>query len=254
MKIGCCIRAEEIDRAAQCGFDFVDLHGAELAQMAKAKVRTLADKLDQLGLPCLGIHASVPSTVRLNGPDYDEEKVRLYFQSLKDPLDMLHVQAVGLGSPMSRSLPEGYAREKANEQMIRSMIIASEELPNQQILLESLNTMETNYINSLAEAYELVSRANHPRVGLVLDLYHFVLCGDNLSMLTDDCIRKIGYLHIADPVERKYPSDQTDESLEKLLKNAVSLVSCDAIALEAISVPGSPDLLDGWAYLHTKIK
>lgn len=214
----------------------------------------LAEKLDQMNMPCLGIHASVPPEVRFNGPEYSEEKLQSYFHNLGRKLNMLNVSMVGIGSPMSRTLSTGFSRTMADEQMIHSLTIACQEMPQQQILLESLNAMETNYINSITTAYQLISRVNAPNVGLVLDLYHFILCDDELNMLTDDCIRKIAYLHVADPFERRYPSEQTDEILEKLLKDVVGLVSCDAIALEAISAPGNPDLAEGMAYLHTKLK
>ena len=87
----------------------------------------------------MGIHASVPPSIRLNGPDYDEEKLRAYFHSLSKRLDMLNIPIISIGSPASRTLPEGYARELADQQMIRSLSIASEELPRMKILLESLN-------------------------------------------------------------------------------------------------------------------
>lgn len=254
MKIGCCINANEIDYAAQYEIDFIDLNGSELANMTEEEVRALAEKLKELHLPCVGIHSSVPGSIRLNGPDYDEEPLREHFRSLRKRLDLLGVQIAGIGSPGSRKLPEGYSREMADQQMIRTLTIAAEELPQQYVLLESLNTSETNYINSSAEAYDVVSRVSTQSVGLLLDFYHFARCNDDLSMLTPECAKKVGYLHVADPFERRYPSEQTDKAFGKVIQDAVKLVPCDMIAVEAVRGDGKPELPDALAYLKELFK
>ena len=249
MKYGCCINLCDIDAAAEIGFDFVDLHGAQLAGCGDAEA--VAGRLERSGLSCYGLHASVPPDIRLAGDDYDETRVRAYFHTLGSRARRLGVRMVCIGSPRSRTLPEGFPISLADEQMARSLRAACAEMPDCTVLLESLSRSETNYINSIREAFAMVKTLAVPNLALVLDLYHFWLCGDDLSMLTPDAARSVRYLHMADPNARRYPSAATDARFIDRTRDIVRITGCGAVALEALSPDWKRDARLSLNYLHT---
>lgn len=235
MKIGCCINLVDIDIIAALGYDFVDLSGQELAQRTREEVRHYAEKLEALQLPCMALHATVPGYVRLTGPDFSADAVRDYFEKLASKAEPFGLRYIGVGSPNSRSIPEGYDVARADSQMCEALKIAAQAFPDAEILLESLHRGETNYINSYAHACAVARSADTPRIRTVLDVYHFAMCADRVETITESQLAQAAYLHIADPERRAFPSEETNSQFIALTRKILSCVQCDAIAIEAVS-------------------
>lgn len=233
MKIGCCIDAPDLAQALRIGYDFVDLNGQELAAMPLPAVKDLAAELGQV--PCMGLHATVPARVRLAGPDFSLDAVREYFYTLAERARICGVRYMGIGSPASRNLPQGFPVERADEQLRMALAAASEAYPQGMILLESLNPTETNYINTMAHAARILEGFEPARFGLVLDVYHFTLCGERAENLTEEIIRLVRYAHIADPIERRFPSADTDPALFAFTRSAAWRAGTEALAIEAVT-------------------
>lgn len=231
MKVGCCVDAREIDAALGCGFDFLDLNGQELVGMSLHEVRKLAGKMGDVA--CRGIHAAVPAHIRMTGWSMDLNRVKEYFSCLARRMEVLKVRYLGIGSPASRTLPLDFSQERADQQMRAVLAEASRAYPQGLVLLESLNTGETNYINTIAHAARVVDGLDASRVGLVLDVYHLVLCGEGLDAVTKEVAGRIHYMHIADPVGRAFPSYSTDPSLFDLTRRAARATGVEEIAIEA---------------------
>lgn len=231
MKIGCCVHAQEIETALQCGFDFVDLNGQELAAMPLGAVKELAGRMR--GATCLGLHATVPAQIRLAGEDFALDRVKAYFDILAPRARLLGVRYLGIGSPAARRLPPGYPVQRADEQMRLALTAAAAAYPQGEILLESLNPGETNYINTLSHAARVIAGLDAARVGLVLDVYHLVLCGEGAQAITGEIAGRIRYMHIADVAGRRYPWRGTDPDLFALARAAARITGAEEIAIEA---------------------
>lgn len=231
MKIGCCVDVCDAERVIAQGFDFVDLNGQELASMPLEAVRALADRLGRA--PCIGLHATVPARVRLAGPDFSLAAAAAYFQGLAERARLLRVRYLGIGSPRSRSLPSDFPVARADAQMRDALRAAATAYPEGQILLESLNPTETNYINSLAHAARVIEGLDPARIGLVLDVFHFALCGERPGALTDAIAARVRYIHIADPVRRSFPSASTDPALLDFVRDAARRAGVTELAIEA---------------------
>ena len=251
MKIGCCIDLRQIDDIAGLGFDFVDLNGQELANCTAEQAERLLLRLKELRLPCLGLHATVPAKVRLNGPGFDGDTAANYFRLLAQRAAALDVRYLGIGSPAARSLPDGYPREAADDEFCASLAAAAEAFPNALVLVEALNRSETNYVNSYAEACVLVRRAAHPAVRTVLDLYHFAKCGDDPAALDRDEFGLACYLHIADPEGRAFLSNATSPEFMKMAERIARRTMCAEIAIEAVTDDLRRDAAAALAILRT---
>lgn len=224
----------------------MDLAGAELAGLPLYDVECVADRLQQMRLPCIGIHAAVPPDIKLCGSGYSEKKIKEYAQSLCAKVKRLNIRFLGIGSPRSRQLDDKESRETAKAQLCFSIRIFAEELPDAFVLLESLNKEETNFINTMSEAYEIISSVNQENTGLVCDLYHMAKSGETSAAFTDGLSRSIRYLHIADPDRRRYPQESSPAGLYELLKDAVDRTGCEYLSIEAVSSCMEEDTASGY--------
>ena len=245
MKIGYCIsikefntliKEKEIDLHEVLGF--VDLSGQELMRLEPEEFRSLKKELTEREIPCKGVHATFPAEIALTGRSRDKTLLREYCLELSERCDQLGLAFVGIGSPVSRRLTNGYLRQDADQQMVENLQMFSQ-IFHTKILLESLSQEETNYINSVQSAFWCIKNAGCDRnqsLGLVGDIYHFWKCGEKLEQIPQEVWDQIHYMHIADPVGRAYLSQATSEAFHNYAVTAMRYCSrADEIAVEAVT-------------------
>lgn len=235
IKLGCCIDIEQVYSVCELGYDFIDLSGAELVKKSREEIEKLAEYLKQRSIPCIGIHATFPKEIKLIGDEYNPVILREYMDRLVEKAKILNVRYIGIGSPGSRQRENGVPKEMADRQMRDALGLICEQAEEFDILLESLNQEETNYINSLQEAYDLEKGVNKSNIGLVWDIYHFIKCGEKVDKISEDLLSHVKYLHIADPDGRKYPSDTSGRELFDVMEKAISLTKVEYLAVEALT-------------------
>ena len=98
----------------EIGYNYVELPGKVIAAMSDKEFSAFADKLP---LPALGMNAFCPPTVVIAGPGYDIQFARQYVSGLAQRAATLGVKMVGIGSPMSRILPDGFDTALAHTQI-----------------------------------------------------------------------------------------------------------------------------------------
>jgi sugar phosphate isomerase/epimerase len=116
----------------------------------------------------------IPGDMKSVGPDRDMHKLLAWAETAFTRARKAGTEIIVYGSGGSRRIPDGFSKQKAEEQFAQ---ILSEMAPLAQesgvtIVIEPLNTRETNLVNSLAEGAEIVSRVSHPNVQLLADIYH----------------------------------------------------------------------------------
>lgn len=214
--------------------EFVDLSGIELAVLSIEEVKELADRLKNMRLKCVGLHSVFPSGLNLVGKDCDPDRNLSYFREIVKRANILGVKYIGIGSPGSRMLSRKADKSEADLQMIHILRTFCMEAGKTKILLESLNKRETNYINTLDEAYNIIDKVGKKNAGLVLDLYHFLLEGEVITNIRPKIWNRIYYVHIADPKTREYPGKSSCMKLKTTLLEALKKTNhvCE-IAVEA---------------------
>ena len=236
MKIGCCTSVENMEVLDRLGYDFVDLPGARIAAMEEAEFEHLRQELRAGRLKCMAFHASVPPGIRMTGDKIDERANGSYLKRLISRGKQLNIRYIGIGSPNSRTVPEGYSIAKADGQMLHFLETACEIAGNGvDILLESLNRTETNYINSISHAAALVERSGRANLGLVLDIYHFLREGEDPGILSGELLEKVRYVHIAEPVKRGFPAPGQTDVFAEVLKRLDEFGYKGDISIEAMT-------------------
>ena len=157
---------------AALGFDVIELPIEEVGQFDVARAGELAR--------AHGLEVSVCAVI---GPGRDlllpgeAERGIAYLRSCIDV-------AQALGSPTVagpfysavgrcwRSIPA--ERERDVEQVARTLRSLGDYAADRGVVLgvETLNRFETSFLNTTAQALELIGRVDHPAVGVALDLFH----------------------------------------------------------------------------------
>ena len=120
-------------------------------------------------------------------------------------------QAIVFGSGGARNVPDGFPQAEANNQLVRFLRLAGDVAEREEvtIVIEPLNSRDSNIITSVVEGMQLAQAADHPRVRLLADLYHMMEDDEPLENITT-CAQWLNHVHVADtsrgaPGEGDYP-------------------------------------------------
>lgn len=213
MKLGICSPIERIDRIQELGFDYIELPVTSIAALSDSDFVQVEEKNKKSKIKCEAFNLLFPKEIRLVGDNVDRAAVTRYISAALKRVGILGGEVVVFGSGGARRCPEGWQRDEAWKQLIETCILLGNEAEKYgiTIVIEPLNTGETNIINSVSEGLKLAQEVNHPNIRLLADFYHMRL--ENESM---DSIIKSGaflkHLHIANKTGRAYPLISEEDS------------------------------------------
>ncbi len=147
-----------------------------------------------------------PGSIKITGPQVDEQRILNYLDTVFYRAKRADVPLIVLGSGGSRRLPEGYNKEQAKKEfasLCRKMAMVAKK-HTRTIAIESLNSTETNFLNTLEEAAEIVKMVNHPNFRLNADIYHMMKENEPPQHILD-ARKYIVYVEIAEKEKRTFP-------------------------------------------------
>lgn len=127
----------------------------------------------------------MPGDMKLVGPLVNEEAIVNYARAVFARCQRAGVKLIIWGSGGARRVPDGFDPIVAREQFIaiaRKVAVAAKEY-DITLALENLNSTETNFINTLADALKVVKEVNHPNFLLCADIYHMLMEDEPPSVL-----------------------------------------------------------------------
>ena len=86
------------------------------------------------------------------------------------------------------------------------------------------------------------------------DIYHFLKSGESVEELSEELLSCVKYLHIADPVGRKYPSIATDKEVFTVMRTAAWRTGVKYLAVEAFSQNFEADALQARKILQQQFR
>jgi D-psicose/D-tagatose/L-ribulose 3-epimerase len=210
MRYGVCVSSRaQIDAIASAGFDFCELPAAAVQPFddeatALPAMRLLGDA----PLRAEAFNVLVPPVLPLTGPKVDRVALRSYLRRAFSRMSKLGAQVAVLGSGGARRIPNGYPRAHGMGHLAESMAVVLDEAHNAGItlVLEHLNSKETNTVNSLADAQTLIeinTMLAHRGMKLLVDLYHLEMEQEPLTHVTD-AGALLAHVHVAGG-ERRAP-------------------------------------------------
>lgn len=216
IRIGCClsmnaaaepkIGSEAIPLFAGLGFDYIELPLAQVMELSRRAFGDLLDKIRTAGIPVEACNNFFPAALRLTGEHARPDEALEYVRAAVDRAAALGAGIIVLGSSGAKNIPPGFPYECARKQLAELLVKIQALLagPGITVVLEPLNTRESNFITTAGEALALVRELSLDNVKLLVDYYH-------LRMEREDpgVIREAGsllrHIHIAAPGERLFP-------------------------------------------------
>jgi sugar phosphate isomerase/epimerase len=147
-----------------------------------------------------------PSSLKITGPQVDEKRILSYLDTVFYRAKRANIPLIVLGSGGSRRLPEGYDYRQAKKEfalLCRKMAVVAKK-HNITIAIESLNSTETNFLNTLEDAADVVKSVNHPNFRLNADIYHMLKENEPPQHIID-AAKLIVYAEIAEKEKRSLP-------------------------------------------------
>lgn len=224
MQVGCSlVRPEDIPLAGIIGFDYVELMGKYLVALDNKEFALLIKALRESGLACKGINGYCPENIIIAGPGFDLKAARQYAKRVASRAKEAGVSYVGIGSPRSRMLPEGYSRKLAKMQVMDFLKVTAEEMGQYDITvcLEALAPCYCNFINYIAEAAGITQEIGWDSIRTVLDFYNMEHTGEaDIDLLP--WINEIVHGHISDdagsPQKRYFLKTEKREIHQKRIR------------------------------------
>lgn len=219
MKIGCCAPIEQYGQAVDAGFSYIELPGSVLSEISDEELGQWERTVGNGSIPCRGLNASIPPAVRICGPGFSEDAAEQYARRLCTRAARLGALNIGIGSPNSRTLPQGFSVETAwrqTEQFLRIFCAAA--LPcGIRVLWEPVNPSETNFgvdsLESLAHVEKLLGEGLS-NFGMIADLYHMACKGEDVEVLAR-MLPYVEHIHIASSLSGRGHVTEADAELMK---------------------------------------
>lgn len=153
-----------------------------------------------------------PASIKIAGPAVNEIRVLEYADTILRRAGMMGVKYIVLGSSGARSIPSDYDKEKAKIDFIalckKLAIVAKKH--NVTILLENLQSQETNFITSLKSAAEVVRLVAHPSFRLNADIFHMLRENESPQEIIN-AASLIAFCEIAEKEKRTLPGVMGDD-------------------------------------------
>lgn len=268
MKLGLCLNMiaagadgtgqEWIGRLNEIGLDYVEIALAQAMALDRETFKDgLLAPLRDSSLTCLSCNNFFPASRKLTGPDADRPAALAYAEAALDMACELGATRVVFGSSGARNRPMGFPREAALDQLAELLGRLGElaRARGLTIVLETLNTLESNVLNHLEESHALMKRVNDPNVRMLVDSFHAWMVGDTVERvwaLGDD----LRHVHVAHLLGRGLPCPGDEAPWEAFFGALAGIGYEGGVSMEAV-VPGDdpiPKLRDAGAFLRRWVK
>ncbi len=257
MRYGICTNTDNLKLVADAGFDYIEPALTELAALSEDQFQILVKKIQSSSIKAEVFNVFFPGTIHLTGSDVQRNSIQEHAKKALTRAALLGCKTVVLGSGGSRKIPEGFPVEEAKEQFKDALTIAGEIASSLgiTIVLEPLNTTETNLVNSVLEGLQTVKEVNHTNVKLLADFYHIQKENQSLS----DILKCTGYLehiHIANSHGRVYPLSQNEDQYKEFFEHLVQVGYNGRISIEGSTnnmIEDAPKALKMMKILEEKI-
>lgn len=212
-RFGWCRGIEDAPLLKELGFDFIECKVTDLQLENREEMRKRLPLYERSPLPVQAFNVLFPGGLSVVGPDVDAPRLRSYVGRAAEAIARIGARVVVFGSGKARNVPDGWHRERAEEQIVELLGWIADEFRGTSLTLaiEPLNRKETNIINSVDEAVELARRVGRSEIRVLADFYHMMMENEDLGTLV---VHKdwLAHVHVADtgrlsPGTGQYPYD-----------------------------------------------
>lgn len=213
------IEQDSVLSAAGCGC-IIESIGRRLSprQVTEADFQLFRARMRKSPMPVCAFNLFIPGELKVVGPAVDEKAVLNYVETVMARVAQTNTRMIVWGSGGSRRIPEGFDRRVAEKQFVHiaKKIARIARKYDITIALENLNSTETNFINTVAEALAIVRKVHHTNLRLNADIYHMLKEGESPAILAATK-RYLAHVEIAEK-EKRTPPGTTGEDFRPYLR------------------------------------
>jgi sugar phosphate isomerase/epimerase len=170
-------------------------------EISPAQRKEMVSVMKDSGLECVGLHwllAPPPKGLHFTTPDTDvRRKTVAYLDMLIDFCGDLGGSYMIFGSPKQRDT-RAISVEQAKKYFAEGLTSVADHAQQQgiEILIEALGKRNTDVVNTLAEATELVERINHPAIKTMFDFNNTADETEPFDVLLRKYYKNIHHVHV----------------------------------------------------------
>ena len=236
MKIGVCTSLDNIERARDLGFDYIEGVANALAPMTAEEFSAVRRRVADAGIPVPAMAGLFPwgadTPYQMFTAGSGRDVYMDYFNRTFERASALGVRFCVFGSGGARRFPETVSYGDACKRVVEVLRWSGEAAAPFGITMvfEPLRAAETNFGNSLCEGSWVVRAADHPNVALLADYYHMAAMGEPMSEVTR--IGGIRHAHLATRERRLAPAVTASDDLQGFFDGLVRLGTCEHASIE----------------------
>ena len=233
MKFGVVSKLENIDLVASLGFDYIESYVTAIAAMSDEEFAAVETKLASAPIKVEACCVLLPDSVPVTGPNYDAAQQEAYLEKAFSRLQKLGVGPVVFGSGSARKVPEGFDRAEAWHQLVQFGRLAARIAAKYGLtmVMEPLNTKETNVINTQIDGLKLMQDIDRPSFQILSDYYHLALAEEGRAEVAA-CGENLRHTHIANPVGRVMPKEGDGIDYDAFFAGLADCGYCGRMSLE----------------------
>jgi len=208
MRIGCCGGIGDAALIRDAGFDYIELPtGALMSATDEAAYQRVMENVRAMGIPVEACNVFIPATMKITGPNVEREPLWQYAGTALQRMGEIGVRICVFGSGGARSIPEGFDRAQALDQLEAFLDHVQETSARHgvRVVIEPLNRKESNVFNSVAESDQFNVTRGLSGIGVLADLYHISVEGESFDGMAAAGDR-LGHVHVAD-ADRSAPGE-----------------------------------------------
>ena len=245
IKIGCCLNMnakgepkigqEAIPLFAKMGFDYVELPLAQVMELPAGKFKAVLEMI-KAGIPLEACNNFFPASVRLTGNDAKLETILEYAKAAIEKAALMGAKVIVLGSSGAKNIPPGFPYESAVVQL-KELLIELDRIVKPlgiTVVLEPLNSKESNFITTAAEGLGIVEELSLDNVKLLIDYYHMRVENED-SEVVNKAGDDLRHIHIASCEGRFFPKPADNENYGMFLARLKASGYDHRISIEAYS-------------------
>ncbi|MEQ1634000.1 MAG: sugar phosphate isomerase/epimerase family protein [Planctomycetota bacterium] len=243
-----------LDRIAALGFAYIEPALSKLAALPDAEIDAVRARVAASRLRAEAMNWFLPPDLLITGPAVDDARIESYLERALPIAASFGTRVIVFGSPKSRTIPDGFPRDRAQQQLVAFLRRCADVIERHRfdltICIEALRRPETNVLNSVREAMQLARDVDRPQVRIVVDFYHLAFENEDPAVVRE-AAPWIAHLQIADPRERGYPRSEDGEPRYAQFFDALAEVGYRGrISIEAISQEFDADAAAGRSFLR----
>jgi sugar phosphate isomerase/epimerase len=163
-------------------------------------------------MPVIACNGFLPGTLKVTGPEARPDTVLKYAEVAFRRAATMGIRIIVFGSSGARSIPEGFDRQQAREQLIALLKKMGPIARKYKVTvaMENLQKSETNFINTVREELGIVREVNHPNIRVMADIFHMMRENEEPEALIE-AGKYLVHCHIAELRSRTAPGMDGDD-------------------------------------------